>query len=96
MKNYLVLWWKPFDSNRKVFLKKFENIDFAKNFANDMKINRYDVLIVKDLKKKVDGIDSYNVEKYGFYKIYRLLNKSLIFLFILLLLFCYLYYKYIY
>ena len=94
MSDYIVIYWKPLTSNRQVFMKRMVYLSDAIEFADEKKISRHDVLIVKDLNKKSNEESIYKVENYGFYRVYKFFNRSLFFVFIFVLGFCYLYYKY--
>jgi len=91
-----VIYFKPLDSGRLVFIKSFnfnEDEDATK-FAQRMKDSRYDVVIAESTGINVIGGGmAYRLKKFGFYKVYRMLNWSIIFGLIIAVIFSYLYFS---
>jgi len=94
MDKYIVLGCKPFDSKRRVTLKKFETNEEAVICAAELKKKNFDVIIVEDIGKSKDGSTIYKVQKYGYFRVYSTINLILGTLFISLPIFCYLYFVY--
>ena len=98
MVKYFVIYWKS--SNKEVISKPFFAINDetcyieAKEFADLMKRNRYDVVIVKDNNITNGESSLYEIKKYGFYKVYKVINNALIFIFLFGIIFYYLYNKF--
>lgn len=98
MIKYFVIYCKS-NSNivlSKVFIEQNDTICFnkAKEFADSKKRNRFDVIIIKDLEKKDNENSLYEIKNYGFFKVYKVLNNSLIFILLFGIIFYYLYNKF--
>ena len=100
MSEYIVLCLSPLSKNRVAQMWNCRGLEDAEKMGLNKRKNGYDVLIIKkevvynDWAKKEE--ETYSVEKFGYYKVYNFINKIiLIFVFILLSLFIYLYYKFV-
>jgi hypothetical protein len=98
MVKYFVIYCKS-NSNiilSKVFIESNDSDCYnkAKEFADSIKRNRYDVVIVKDDNKTNGDISLYEIKDYGFYKVYKVIHNSLIFILLFGIIFYYLYNKF--
>lgn len=98
MVKYFVIYCKS-NSNivlSKVFIEQNDTICFnkAKEFADLKKIKRFDVIIIKDLEKKDNENSIYEIKNYGFFKVYKVVHNSLIFILLFSIIFYYLYNKF--
>lgn len=90
MTQYFVVCFKPFDEGVTIFEanSKEEALAIAEKKRG---VGGSDVVIAKK-----EGNNKYKVEKYGYHKIYDLMNKILLFFVLMLILFIsYLYFKYL-
>ena len=98
MFKYFVIYWKS--SSKEVISKPFISVNDticfheAKEFADSMKRKRYDVIIVKDSNKTNGESSLYEIKRYGYYKVYKVINNALIFIFLFGIIFYYLYNKF--
>jgi hypothetical protein len=97
MEEYFLLYWLPYRNNREVKFVKFKTIEEAKKDGNEKIRLGYDVVVIRKeiTTNDTDSKEKYHLEKYGYYKVYSFIN-NIIFLFstMLLVFFCYLYYKF--
>jgi hypothetical protein len=91
MSKFIVVSWMPLDSKREVELKEFENIEEAKDYAHKKKLSICDVVIAENLNKVKGGKKIYKIQKYGYYKIYNIMNLVIGLVLVSCLIFCYLY-----
>jgi len=100
MNDYIVLFFEPLSSKRKVGVFRVDNLEDAKKLAKSRKSRGGDVIIAKKsiYTNKINGNEEevYTIERYGYYKVYNFINKIFLLLsVILLVLFCYLYFKFL-
>lgn len=91
MSKFIVVSWMPLDSKREVELKEFENIEEAKEYAHKKKLSICDVVIAENINKNKGGKKIYKIQKYGYYKVYNIMNLVIGLVLLLCLIFCYLY-----
>ena len=83
MSEFIVVYFESF--KRYVKFESFDNFSKAVEFGNTLKKKGKDVVIVKktskfnDKKKEVE--DFYEIQKFGYYKVYNFINKILMLLF---------------
>lgn len=100
MSDYLLFYWSPFkEKTNEVKVNNHSTYESAVNDGDDKRKIGYDAIIIKS--EKLTYIDEsveqkYFIERYGYYKTYRFLNTIIfLFAFIILVFFCYLYYKFL-
>jgi hypothetical protein len=97
MESYIVLYFKPLDKKRIVKTFETESLDIAKKLGNSQKKYHYDVIIVKKIVKNNEYTNKedvfYEIQKFGYYNVYNIMNYIIFALtFIIVSFFCYLYF----
>ena len=98
MKEYIVCCWQPLSDDNSVTTFAANTLAQAKEIANEKRMDFHDVIIISKQKvtnaKTKEVEDKYTIEKFGYYRIYRLINFILsMFLLASFALIVYLYYK---
>lgn len=100
MTEYIVLCLSPLSKTRDAQMFSLKTLEDAEKMGANKRKKGFDVLIVKKQVSHNDWSnkdeETYSVEKFGYYYTYNFINKIILgFVFILLVLFLYLYYKFV-
>lgn len=100
MTEYLVLCLSPLSKSRVAQMWTLNTLEDAQKMGINKRKNGFDVLIIKKDVKINEYTNKeekdYSIEKFGYYNTYNFINKIILgFVFILLALFLYLYYKFV-
>ena len=78
MKEYIIVCWQPLSDDNRISYFQADTLAQAKKLANEKRKEFYDLVIISK-KKRLNTVtkeleDVYTFEKFGYYRIYQIVN----------------------